>query len=170
MPSKKTPAGFVPRLVAYLIDLLIVGIVLGILRTSLSFLSAWYPGSFLFQEILFTYSPMDILFYLLKVLYFVLLTYDTGSTLGKKCMKLTVLDKDGNKATFISVLYRETVGRYLSGLLLNIGYLMCLIDADKRTFADYLSDTRVVYALESDVPAAPAPDVFVLPPENASPT
>ena len=46
--------------------------------------------------------------------------------------------------TFINVLYRETIGKYLSAIAF-IGYFMIAIDDEKRGLHDRLCDTRVIY-------------------------
>ena len=77
------------------------------------------------------------------VAYFILMTYFTHSTLGKKLFRLEVVTLDGNW-TFINILYRETIGRFLSGIM-SIGYLAILISSKKQGFHDMLCDTCVVY-------------------------
>ena len=84
--------------------------------------------------------------YALKVLYFIAFTYLTGTTLGKKAMNLRVVSKNPEeKLTLFNVVYRETVGRFLCSLPVNIGYIVAGIDSEKRGFHDLLCDTRVVY-------------------------
>lgn len=53
--------------------------------------------------------------------------------------------------TFFEVTFRETVGRFLSALILSIGYIMIAIDKKKRGLHDILSDTNVVYYHEKKV-------------------
>lgn len=72
------------------------------------------------------------------------MTYYYGTTLGKKLFNLKVVSTDGSELTFINVLYRETIGKYLSSIIF-IGYLMISIDSEKRGLHDRLCDTRVVY-------------------------
>ena len=97
-------------------------------------------------DILFHYSLKDIILYALKVLYFIAFTYLTGTTLGKKAMNLRVVSKNPEeKLTLFNVVYRETVGRFLCSLPVNIGYIVAGIDSEKRGFHDLLCDTRVVY-------------------------
>lgn len=98
--------------------------------------------SFMKQNILFDYTLLDIIGYLGVAAYFVLLTYFSGSTLGKMLFRLEVVsDKEW---TFVNILYRETVGRFLSSLLC-IGYFAIIVTAKKQGFHDMLCDTYVVY-------------------------
>ena len=88
----------------------------------------------------------DILIYIIRTLYFVLFTYLTSATLGKHILKLKVISaNEDEKYSFIDIVYRETIGRFLSKLILNIGYLMIFINKDKSSLHDMLSDTRVIY-------------------------
>ncbi|MFR4625420.1 MAG: RDD family protein [Dorea formicigenerans] len=84
-------------------------------------------------------------------MYFALLTWCTGTTIGKRLMNLRVVPADGNeKLSFVDVLYRETVGRFLCGISIWIGYIIVGIDKEKRGFHDMLCDTRVVYEKKSE--------------------
>ena len=96
-------------------------------------------------------SIKDILFYLMQAAYFILLTYFTGSTLGKKIFQIRVVSTEERKMTFFEVAFRETVGRFLSALILSIGYIMIAVDKNKRGLHDILSDTNVVYYHEKKV-------------------
>ena len=87
----------------------------------------------------------------MQAAYFVMLTYFTGSTLGKKLFQIRVVSAEDRKMTFFEVTFRETVGRFLSALILSIGYIMIAIDKKKRGLHDILSDTNVVYYHEKKV-------------------
>lgn len=135
--------GFFARMAAAWTDALLVSCVLIFLR-----IPAWTmagSGNFLYQPILFQFTPWDIFLYLLGRTYYVLLTYGTGATFGKKLFSLRVVSADGEKLRLFDVLYRETLGKYLSGVFLGIGYLMAGADREKRALHDMLCDTRVVY-------------------------
>lgn len=147
-------AGFGPRAAAFLLDQLLVGLALLVVK-----IPAWLVRLYAGQpvgNVLFSFTLLDVLCYLLLSAYFVLLTYVGGSTLGKKVMGLRVVREDGADLRFVDVLYRETVGRYLSGVLC-LGYLMALVDRRKRGFHDYLCETCVVCDHKKEKePAAPA--------------
>lgn len=138
-------AGFFVRLAAYLIDWLIVGAALLVVRVPLWIASWNNPDHFLLKDVLFDYSIKDMLIYLLGVLYFIILTYFTGATLGKRVMCLRVVSSEEGKLTLFQVVYRETVGRFLSKLIMCVGYFIIGPDAQKRGLHDRLADTRVVY-------------------------
>ena len=138
-----TRAGFGPRAAAFVIDRLLLFIALLIIRIP-ALISSLFGGGVLSRTVFFRYSTLDILCWLLSAVYFVLLTWFTGSTLGKKVMHLRVVSDGDDPARFLDILYRETVGRFLSGILC-VGYLMCLADRQKRAFHDWLCGTCVVY-------------------------
>ena len=136
-------APFFPRAAAYLLDRLILGAVLFIPK-----MIAWARSlgtDALSRAVLFRFSWEDILFWALGAAYFTALTALTGSTLGKKAMGLTVVDMDGNRPGFLTVLHRETWARYLSSILY-IGYILCAVDHEHGALHDRICDTRVVYA------------------------
>lgn len=137
-------AGFFPRFMARLIDCflaMIPGFVLTLARLALSVGSS---GSILALPALFSYSIFDIVKYLLFVSYFILFTGFTGTTAGKRAMHIRVVDMQGQKLGWLIVIYRETIGRYLTSLLW-VGYLFLACDKQHRGFHDMLSDTRVIY-------------------------
>lgn len=141
-------AGFFVRLSAYIIDCIIVGIALLIIKIPKFIINMTNPDLFFLKPILFQFSIFDIVIYLLGLLYFVLMTYYCGGTLGKKLFKLKVCKATEEKLSLFTVIYRESIGRYLSGLILFIGYLMIGVDSKKRALHDILSDTLVVYNID----------------------
>lgn len=159
MQSKDTSvvyAGFFVRLAAYLIDWLIVGSVLLVVRIPI-WIATFSGADFLSKDFIFQYSAADIVLYCLKVLYFTLMTYYSGSTLGKKLFQLQVVSADKErKPTLFEIVFRESVGKFLSGLIIYVGYIMIGIDKDKRGLHDILSDTRVIYCHKKTV-AIPTP-------------
>ena len=139
-------AGFWVRLSAYVIDSVVVFTGLLIVRLIFAGISLAGGDAITGTDILFHYSLKDVVLYGLKVLYFIAFTYLTGTTLGKKAMNLRVVSSNPEeKLTLLNVVYRETVGRFLCSLPVNIGYIVAGIDSEKRGFHDMLCDTRVVY-------------------------
>ena len=131
-------AGFFPRLCAYGLDKLILGFVLLFVRLPMSF------ADDAARAVLFRFTARDLLCAVLTAVYFVLFTLRKGATPGKLAMGLRVVNADGSPCGALTVLFRETVGRYLSGLLC-IGYLLIPGDKEHRALHDRISDTRVVW-------------------------
>lgn len=148
-------AGFFVRLAAYLIDWLIVGIALLVVKVPIWIMSFSVPNNILVRDFIFQYSVVDIVIYVLTVLYFILLTYFTGATLGKRLLHLRVVSVEERKPSFFEIIYRETVGKFLSGVFLCIGYLMIGLDGKNRGLHDILADTYVVYCHEKKRYVAP---------------
>lgn len=145
--TERVYAGFWVRLGALFLDgVIVLGLQLA-MRLVLALTFGIFGGSsFLNTEVLFQYTCKDVLLYAAGALYFVLCTYYAGATLGKKAMNLQVVSSDGTPLTFINVLFRETVGRFLSAFVLCIGYLLAGVTNEKTGLHDILCDTRVIYA------------------------
>lgn len=163
-------AGFFVRLAAYLIDWLIVVTALLVVKVPIWIMSFSAPNNILVRDFIFQYSVADIVIYVLTAVYFILLTYFTGATLGKHLLHLRVVSVEDRKPSFFEILYRETVGKFLSSVCLCIGYLMIGLDGKKRGLHDILADTYVVYYHEKKRYVVP-PVVYrnintAVPPQN----
>lgn len=145
LDKEATRASFGPRAAAYIIDRALLFAALLIVRGPAWLAALFGAGRLTARSFLFDHSALDVICWLLAAAYFVLMTYFTGGTLGKKVLRLQVEMADGSDLRFVDVIYRETVGRFLSGILC-LGYLMALADREKRAFHDWLCGTRVVYA------------------------
>ncbi len=143
--SDRSYVGFFPRFIAYLIDLLCVGIISGTVATVSTIFKAFGMEDVVNKGILFQYSVIAILTYIIKKLYFVIFVASNGQTLGKMCFRIKVVNEDGGKVTFWNALYRETIGRYLTEVVYFLGYIGILADKEKRAIHDWLCDTRVIY-------------------------
>ena len=147
-------APFFPRVAAWLLDRLILGIVLFVPRVAAAFGKMGTEP--LSRAFLFQYSVEDIVFWALCAAYFVILTAVSGATPGKKAMGLKVVTLDGEKPSFLTILSRETWARYLSSLLY-IGDILCLADPENGALHDRICETRVVYAPPKERRAGRAP-------------
>lgn len=139
-------AGFWTRLAAFLIDSVLVWVGLLLVRLVMIFVSSGLDGTILGGNILFHYSLTDIVVYVAEVVYFILFTYYSGATLGKRALNLRVVNANGGKLSLWDVVYRETIGRFLCAVTIGIGYIFVAADKEKRGLHDMLCDTRVIYA------------------------
>ena len=144
-PEKYLHAGFFVRLAAFLLDSVIVGATLLVVKIPFWIVSLDNPDNILVRNFIFDYSIVDIIIYLLSASYFIILTYKTGATIGKRMLHLRVVSVEDRKPTLFEIVYRETVGRFLSELVANVGYIMIGIHKDKQGLHDMLSDTEVIY-------------------------
>lgn len=149
--EERVYAGFFVRLAAYLIDWIIVGAALLVVKIPFWIAAFARGGSILTRDFIFQYSVYDILIYFLKVTYFVLLTYFTGATLGKRLLNIAVVSEEDRKPTLFEIIYRESVGKFLSGLIMSVGYIIIGLDKRKRGLHDQLADTCVVYCHKKTV-------------------
>jgi uncharacterized RDD family membrane protein YckC len=136
-------AGFVTRLLAYLLDaLLVTGFIAG--------------GSWLMVQVDNLFEEMNVdlrvsattIFVLLTPFligaYYVVLWALTGKTVGKQILGLKVVGADGRPPTIGRSLLR-LVGYGLSTLALWGGYLWIVVDENRKGWHDHLAGTWVIY-------------------------
>ena len=140
-------ASFGYRLGAFLIDVIILGIVGGVIRAIIGL----YPGTFISTVINFAYYG-----------YFE--GGPAGQTLGKLALGIRVVRKepDFGPLGWGTALLRNLY-RIVSGVACFIGYLWMLWDPEKMTWHDKWSDTIVVPSAE----LPPPPNSFGQPPAAA---
>lgn len=139
-------AGFFVRFFAYLIDSVIVFLMTSTISLTGGIIALSNSDSLLNKYSLFDIKWLTVITYICKLFYYVAMTYCDGSTLGKKLMRIKVVSSKDirEKLSFVDVLYRESIGKFLSGILC-IGYLMIAATEQKTGIHDRLSDTRVIY-------------------------
>lgn len=139
-------AGFFSRLMAWLIDWCILIPCISLLCLPLNLADLLSGAEIFSTAVLFRFTVKDILKYCLALAYFVIMTYKKGATVGKMALNLRVVTKDGENPDLLTVFYRECIGRFLSRVILYVGYFMIGADNEKAALHDKLSDTRVIYA------------------------
>ena len=126
--------GFWIRVVAYIIDAILLGVVSNILGLAIGSAD---PTTGL------NYTGGGVSF-IIGLLYFALLeSSERGATLGKMAVGLRVVTDQGQRLSL-----GHALGRYLakiiSGLILGIGYLMVAFTDRKRGLHDMIAGTLVV--------------------------
>ena len=126
-------AGFWTRFLAYMIDILTIVSISGIILRGYA------------KEIpLLGISMVSI--GIIGFIYFVVMTKLLGQTLGKMIMGIKVIRIDNKELDWITLIYREGIGRFISQLLgLHLGYIWCGFSPRKQTWHDSISDTYVVF-------------------------
>lgn len=76
--------------------------------------------------------------------YYVVTTATTGGTLGKHVAGLRVTGIDFRRPDWVTVLFREVVGRIIVGATFGIGYLWAAFDPRKQGWHDKIADTLVL--------------------------
>ncbi|MFA9465120.1 MAG: RDD family protein [Velocimicrobium sp.] len=142
--NKPLYAGFFVRLSAAFIDGIIVFMLLLLVRVPVWITTLSMGNNPFSKAVLFRFSAWDIAIYLLGTMYYVLMIYYVGATIGKKLLHIKVIGEDAT-LSFLTVLYRETVGKYISSAILCVGFFMIGIESQKRGLHDILCDTWVIY-------------------------
>lgn len=126
-------AGFWIRVGAYLID----GVLLWIVNAIIAFV---VTGSFIQTEPNFGLLSVQLI---LGTLYFSIMeSSEKQGTLGKIAAGIKVGDINGNRISFLNAIGRH-LARFLSALILCIGFMMVGWDDRKQGLHDKLADTFV---------------------------
>lgn len=74
-----------------------------------------------------------------------IILFAKGQTIGKKLLKMQVVKRETQEPLkFFGMLIRETVGKWISGLVFSLGYIWILIDEKNQAWHDKLVDSVVV--------------------------
>jgi uncharacterized RDD family membrane protein YckC len=130
--------GFGKRLVAAIIDLFIFAIVVNLLQIFI------FRNGFLSPREL---DAMKLLFSTLCGLayYIIMWARFDGATIGKKILKIKIVNDDGSTLTDQAVILRFA-GYILSALPLLLGFLWIIWDREKKGWHDKIAKTRVISA------------------------
>jgi uncharacterized RDD family membrane protein YckC len=71
------------------------------------------------------------------------LIYTRGYSLGKSVFNLRIVKEDGSRLDIVDVVLREIIGKFVSGLVFGLGFLLILIDARKQGLHDKIAHTVV---------------------------
>lgn len=132
--SAQQYAGFGIRLVAYIIDAIIIGVIVGILTgigravnsNALTGLSSGAGG-------------------LIGFLYLVYFWATTGQTLGKRAMGLRVVGRDGGTGGIgWGPAILRWIGYLISGFVFLLGFLWIIWDSEKQGWHDKIAGTHVI--------------------------
>jgi uncharacterized RDD family membrane protein YckC len=133
-------AGFWIRLSAFTIDMIVIAALNSVIWNIL--LVNTPAAGFLYQ----VWHVNSLFLGITGVLYFIIMTHCFQQTLGKMILGIRVVQRSGKPLSWLTVIFRELVARSLSQLMgLNLGYIVCWFNKEKRCIQDYLSDTWVVY-------------------------
>lgn len=127
-------ATFWQRLAAFLIDIVLFFLILVVL--SLSWQSIWKESTFTAEQVL--------ILGMVWFGYFVVFQAINGFTLGKKLLKIRIVDKEGNKPKILRFFFREGVGKLVSFLPMYAGFISMWIDDEGKTWHDKIARTKVI--------------------------
>lgn len=122
------------RVLAYILDMLVVGMATAAMMKVLTVMGGKANG---LTGMVLNQLPM--------ILYFFLMQFYDGQTVGKKVMKIKVISADGSSDLNAgALLMRETVGRIVDMLGLAIGYYGAVKRPDRKTWHDQMAKTVVI--------------------------
>ncbi|PYP87082.1 MAG: hypothetical protein DMF61_10550 [Blastocatellia bacterium AA13] len=147
-------AGIGPRIVAYLIDALLLSIILGIgyfIAIILAIGGAATNtregsdiGGLAAAGVFLIIVPAALIVWFYNQIY--LVVKNNGQTIGKKLMKVRIAKDDGSPIGYGDAFLRNLVGYWISSLVCHLGFIWALFDQQRQTWHDKIFKTRVVSA------------------------
>ena len=137
--------GFWLRVVAYIIDAILLNIAFGIL--SVVFGISMIPANFAAmdtQDAMTSMGTLQLVSLVITWLYFALMESSArGATVGKMAVGLKVVTEQGNRLSFLNATGRF-FAKLISAIILCIGFLMVAFTDRKRGLHDMIAATLVV--------------------------
>jgi uncharacterized RDD family membrane protein YckC len=141
-PEALPKAGFWIRLVAWMVDSAIITvtqIVLSLVLAAVGLGADLDPtGQGMIAMVTWLFGSV------LTVAYYVFFTGYCGQTPGKMALRIKVIGTDGSEIGYGRAALREVLGKFVSGILLGIGYLVIAFDPQKQGLHDKMADTYVI--------------------------
>lgn len=133
-------AGFWLRLVAYMIDVVVVFSIKGFLLSPLKFINDGFPVDIGF------WTLNGLLGMTTFYLYFLFMTKGFNQTIGKMILRIQVVKEDGSKLRWSDLLFREVVGRFIYNVIgiLKLLYIVVAFTKEKQGIHDMIGNTVVV--------------------------
>lgn len=141
-PQSQPKAGFWIRVVASLLDSFLLATVQFALSLLISLiigmLGIAMEGEPAVNMVIWLFGAS------LSIGYAVFFTGYCGQTPGKMALRIKVIRTDGSQLSYGRAALREVLGKFVSGILLGIGYLMVIFDSQKQGLHDKIADTYVI--------------------------
>jgi len=158
---KGSYAGFVSRLMAFVIDAVIISFTIGAvtwflsvtatvlqLRSFLGFSLSALPGSAEFIDALFGPVTASVFVAFVIIAYQVFFIAFAGQTPGKALLGLRVVSMDGKRLGYGKAILR-LIGYIVSGLPLYLGFIWIIFDDRRQAWHDKIAGTCVIYTWEA---------------------
>ncbi|EIJ65871.1 RDD family protein [Candidatus Nitrosopumilus salaria BD31] len=142
-PSKIILAKWTDRFIAWLIDFIIISSITTMLIFALFGISYYDIEEDIFWAESIHYIPTSIIFFL----YWIILEYKTGQTIGKKILNLKITDTDGLNPSLKSIIISSFGKSFLLPIDVILGWILTN-DRRQRIF-NKLGDTIIVKIDES---------------------
>ena len=134
-------AGFWIRFGAWAIDAFVMGICNMLIFIPMGMFMSTVPEN---PAVAFSFMPIIMLLqYAIPAAYETWFVGKYGATPGKMACKLKVVVEDGSHLTYLRSLGRH-FAKWLSAMIMAIGYIMAAFDEEKRTLHDRICETRVI--------------------------
>ena len=137
-PTDVAYGGFWIRVVAYLIDAILLSIAFYIIGavSGLNMMATDYEHHY--------HPTSNLLSLVIGWLYFALMeSSERGATVGKMAMNLRVVTDKGQRLSFLNATGRY-FAKFISALILGIGFLMVAFTERKRGLHDMIAGTLVI--------------------------
>ena len=141
-------AGFVSRMLAYGIDIVVIVVMLVAFGWLVETVTTLFPPVLFDPTELLQIAIAGVVVIVTSALYYLFFWTLTGQTPGKMLLGLRVVSLDGSSLTFWQAL-RRFAGYFLSALVLYAGYWWVLFDNRRQGWHDKLAGTIVVYAWDA---------------------
>ena len=135
-------AGFWIRAVAALVDgfvLFIIQFILGFALTMAGLAAIGGSDAGIVMTVL-----VQLFGIIINFVYYVLFTGSCGQTPGKMALRIKVVNCDGSQLSYGRAAIREIPAKFISGIILGIGYLMVAFDDQKQGLHDRMAKTYVI--------------------------
>jgi len=165
--KKKTPpptfrghyAGFVTRLIAFVIDILIISISIGVMLGTVALILNFFNidlqamtegmGSInSFVRGVFIFVTGFGFTFLVNFIYTTFFWMVAGKTIGKAVMGLRVIGPKGSRMT-AGRSFKRYIGYWISALPLFLGYFWVLVNDHRHAWHDTIAGTSVIYDHEA---------------------
>jgi uncharacterized RDD family membrane protein YckC len=154
-------AGFISRLIAFIIDIVIITFVLSFttwflsvtitilqIKRILNWILTNLPGLKSIFNAISSPSALVLYAFLFIILYNIFFISITGQTPGKALMGVRVVPLRGGKISLWRAALRY-LGYYISGAALGLGFLWILVDNRRMAWHDQIARTCVIYAWDA---------------------
>ena len=142
-------AGFLARFVAWIVDGIAVAVLLAVFTAAIGLLGAQASGAGGDPQSVLSRVAAPIGMMLLPMVQFLYFGYvwsHGDQSVGMRLLSLKVIRRNQEPLTFLRAGLRGTVGYWVSGLILGLGYLWAAVDANREAWHDKIFDTWVVRA------------------------
>jgi len=143
LPQALPKAGFWIRVVATMVDTLLVFLLQLILGALLAFCGNLLLSSGAENTLQLTLL-VQLFTYVLSATYYVFFTGYCGQTPGKMALRIKVIRCNGAAIGFGRAALREIPAKFVSAILLGIGFVMVAFDDHKQGLHDRMADTYVI--------------------------